>query len=87
MSLDDRLLTYGGYCSQQIEATDGDKQFFEAKQAIYKDLMELIGDDIPLHQPFDDKYDYVEMGGWTIFRKGANWYKQELRKKVKKYCD
>lgn len=40
---------------------------------------EAIGEDVPLHQPFDDKYDYVEMGGWTIFRKGVNWYKQELR--------
>ena len=32
--LDEILLTYGGYCSQQIEAADDDKQFFEAKQAI-----------------------------------------------------
>lgn len=32
--LEEILLTYGGYCSQQVEATDGDEQFIIAAQAI-----------------------------------------------------
>ena len=76
MTLDDRLLTYGGYCSQQIEATDGDKQFFEAKQAILSDLLELIEDEA-VRVPANDM-------AIAIIR---NQIRQELREKVKKYCE
>lgn len=42
--LEEILLTYGGYCSQQVEATDGDKQFFEAITAIQQLNNEAIGE-------------------------------------------
>lgn len=40
--LDWILLHYGGYCCGQVEASDVDKQFFEAKQAILSDLTDII---------------------------------------------
>lgn len=96
MSIDNRLLTYGGYCSQQVEATDGDKQFFEAKQAIYKDLMELIGENKPLDvEQGVSRYDpngkdmwgnhYADLVNGSIEAK--NRLRQELREKVKEYCE
>lgn len=72
MSIDDRLLTYGGYCSQQVEATDGDKQFFEAKQAIYKDLMELLKEG--------------EVSTDKAWNKARDNTIREYRTKIKEYC-
>ena len=32
--IEEILLTYGGYCSQQVEATDGDRQYYIATTAL-----------------------------------------------------
>lgn len=40
---------------------------------------EVIGSDLPIEQPFDDELDTVTKASWHIFRKGANWNKDNQR--------
>lgn len=40
---------------------------------------EIIGEDLPMEQPFDEDMDKVELLGNRLFRKGANWTKAAQR--------
>jgi hypothetical protein len=52
------------------------------RQAIYKDLMELIGEEHRKDCPADGFTCVCEM-----WRQNHNLLRQELREKVKKYCE
>lgn len=43
----------------------------------------IIGPDLPLDQPFDDKMDRIELAGKRVFRKAVNWSKAEQRARAK----
>jgi hypothetical protein len=44
---------------------------------------EIIGEDLPMVQPLDNKLDPIQYEGNRLFRKGANWVKDEQRAKLK----
>lgn len=54
----------------------------EAKQAILSDLLEIIGEDEKQPHPVNDesRCRFYRVGG-------KNFVRQELREKVKKYCE
>jgi hypothetical protein len=87
----DVLLTYGGYCSQQVEASDDDPQFFVAETAINAYILgevnKLVGDD-------EKHVDIPEVGNtgkvikihlgdtYTHWQLTRNQLRQELRNKA-----
>ena len=70
MTLDDRLTNYYRKTVRVDGNTPNSRQ--EAKQAIYKDLMELIGDDFVVVTKYDE---------------AINGVKKMQRTKLKEYCD
>lgn len=78
--LDWILLHYGGYCCGQVEASDVDKQFFEAKQAILSDLLEIIPKEVDTKKYKCDDSEYSFMLGYIQAC-------IEIEEKVKKYCE
>ena len=55
---------------------------YALKQALYDLMLGIIGSDLPLDQPGDDDMDNITLRGHLIFRKGANWLKEEQRQKL-----
>ena len=82
-SIRDILLTYGGYCSQQVEASDDDPQFFVAVTAINAyilgEVMAIIGEDFEFERPKDDY-----LPNFYIHAKAKNELRQVLRNKANK---
>lgn len=81
MSIDERLEDY--FFPEDVarnDSNDGNIQY--AKQTIYKDLMELIGEDE--NSMVEEQYASPQP---TVDEHYRNQLRQELREKVKKYCE
>lgn len=52
------------------------------EQAIEKWIRDGIGEDLPLDQPFDEDMDTVTLASNKIFRKGANWAREEIKQRL-----
>lgn len=92
MTLDDRLdviaersFIVNCHSEYDKDATKSDKDYYKAKQAILSDLLEIIGEtEIQVRGITQNKENPMY---WTKGTKIDYELRQELREKVKKYCE
>jgi len=82
MILDDRLIEFDTWCLCGNKECVLSENFAENKKAILSDLLQIIGEDEKQPHPGNDesKCRFYRVGG-------KNFVRQELREKVKKYCE
>ncbi len=82
--LDELIFAVGSFTTDEQQTKDtANLKAYISKHYISKEAVErATGQPIPADQPFDDELDIAELIGNKLFRKGAEWKRQQIRKEL-----